>query len=385
MDNFMYYNPVRILFGRGEIANLTQYVPKGAKVMVTYGQGSIKGNGVYDQVLSALKEFEVCEFGGIEPNPEYETLMRAASQIQEEGVDFVLAVGGGSVIDGTKFIVAAAKFEAGDPWDILTQGAEVKSAVPFGSVLTLPATGSEMNAFSVVSRRATGDKLPFESPFVFPQFSVLDPETTFTLPEKQIANGVVDAFTHVMEQYLTYPANAPLQDRFAEGILLTLIEEGPRALTSPKDYNVRASVMWCACMALNSLINRGVPQDWSTHMIGHELTAEFGLDHAQTLAIVLPNIMQHQRKQKREKLLQYAERIWGIATGSDDERIDAAIASTKAFFESLGVPTTLAGYDIAFHDPSPILEKLEEHGMLPLGERKDIELNVARKVLEMCA
>ncbi len=383
MENFEFYNPVRILFGRGQISALSSQVAVGAKILLCYGGGSIRKNGVYQQVLNALSEQIVYEFSGIEPNPEYDTLMEAVDIIRRENIDLILAVGGGSVIDGCKFIAAAARFE-GDPWDILAKGADIDDAVPLGTVLTLPATGSEMNYFSVVSRRATGDKLHFSSELVFPKFSILDPEVTYTLPARQMANGVVDAFTHTMEQYLTYPVNAHLQDRFAEGILLTLIEEGPRALSEPENYDVRANIMWCATMALNTLIGSGVPADWATHMLGHQLTACYGLDHAQTLAVVLPNMMRYKQARKRDKLLQYAERIWGIVDGDEQARIDQAIMKTRDFFESLGVKTRLRDYDIESVDVNSIIAHLKRHNMTALGEHQDITLADSEKILAQC-
>lgn len=384
MNNFSLYNPVKIHFGEGQIKQLSTEIPKDAKVLITYGGGSIKANGVYQQVIDALQDHTYLEFAGIEPNPEYETCMKAVALIKKEKIDFVLAVGGGSIIDATKFIVAAVDYEGKDPWDILAKGAEVASAVPYGTVLTLPATGSEMNAGSVISRREFGDKLAFGSPLVFPQFSILDPVTTYTLPVRQVTNGVVDPFVHVMEQYLTYPANAPIQDRFAEGILLTLIEEGPKALKNPKDYDARANIMWCATMALNGLINQGVPQDWATHMIGHELTAMYGLDHAQTLAIVLPNIMNYKRDKKEAKLLQYAERVWNITEGNTKERIDAAIEKTRAFFEAMGAKTKLSSYKVDTSKLPDIVSALERHNMVALGEHKDIAISDSKKILDMC-
>lgn len=385
MQNFSYYNPSRILFGKGQIAEVGKLIRPKARVLITYGGGSIKKNGVYDQVIKALGEHEWLEFGGIEPNPRYETLMRAVQIVKRESVDFLLAVGGGSVCDGTKFIAAAARFDGGDPWNILSQQAEVKNAVPLGVVLTLPATGSESNTFAVISRESTGDKLAFSSEFSYPRFAVLDPQTTFSLPPRQIANGIVDAFVHTIEQYLTYPVDAPLQDRFAEGILQTLIETGPRTLADPQDYASRATQVWSATLALNGLIACGVPQDWATHMIGHEITAEYGLDHAQTLAIVLPGVWRSQRDKKRVKLLQYADRIWGLREGSEDERIDAAIVRTEAFFESLGVPTHFSAYKdrIAKPDsiPSKISARLKAHGLTALGEHASLTPEVAAEIL----
>ncbi len=384
MYNFTFYNPVKILFGKGQIANIAQEIPASAKILLTYGGGSIKRNGVYDQVVKALAGRNFLEFGGIEPNPRYETLMQAVELVRREGVDFLLAVGGGSVLDGTKFIAAAVPFD-GDPWDILAKHAPITSALPLGTVLTLPATGSEMNTNAVVTKWETREKLYFSSPLVFPKFSVLDPETTYSLPARQIGNGIVDAFTHVAEQYLTFPANAPLQDRMAEAILATLIEEGPKTIQNPTDYNARANVMWCTTMALNGLIGAGVPQDWATHMIGHELTALHNLDHAQTLAVVLPSVLTWQKQQKREKLLQYSDRIWHITDGTAEERIEQAIAKTRDFFESVGVPTRLSAYGVDTSTIPTIVERLERRGVFPIGERRDITASAVEKILAMSA
>lgn len=384
MQNFDFYNPTQILFGKGKIADLDKHVPADAHVLILFGGGSIRQNGVLDQVKQALGQRRVSEFAGIEPNPSYETLMQAVAQIKQENVDYLLAVGGGSVIDGTKFVAAAALLEQDDPWTILEKrGNNVKRAMPFGSVLTLPATGSEMNSGGVITKKATHAKLAFSSKYCFPQFSVLDPETTFSLPVRQIGNGAVDAFVHVMEQYLTYPADAPLQDRFAEGILQTLIEEGPKALQNPQDYQVRANLMWCATMALNGVISTGVPQDWATHMIGHELTALHGLDHAQTLAIVLPAMLRVRKEAKRAKLLQYAQRVWNIQSGSEDERIEAAIQKTQDFFELMQVKTRLQDYAIGADALPAVLQALETHRMVALGEKRDVTLEVSRQVLEL--
>ncbi|MEH2076670.1 MAG: iron-containing alcohol dehydrogenase [Nostoc sp.] len=384
MKNFVFYNPVKILFGKGQIANIAAEIPADAKILITYGGGSIKTNGVYDQVKSALSGRNVVEFGGIEPNPHLETLLKAVEIVRNEGIDFLLAVGGGSVLDGTKFIAAAVPF-VGDAWDILAKNAPVKAAVPFGTVLTLPATGSEMNTNSVVTKWETQEKLPFSSPLVFPRFSVLDPESTFSLPVRQISNGIVDAYTHVMEQYLTYPVNAPLQDQMAESILKTLIEEGPKTLANPQDYDARANVMWSATLALNGLIGVGVPQDWATHMIGHELTALHGLDHAQTLAIVLPSTLTIKRDRKWQKLLQYAQRVWGIIDGSEEERVTEAIAKTRHFFESVGVRTRLSDYGVGLDTIPVIIERFEKRGTVALGEYKDVNSQVVEQILTLSA
>lgn len=382
MQNFTFHNPTRIVFGEGQLSQLATLIPQDARILFTYGGGSIKNNGVYAQVKAALKDHTLFEFGGIEPNPRYETLMQAVAMVKEHAIDYLLAVGGGSVADGTKFIAAAALFD-GEPWDILEKHAPVTRALPLGCVLTLPATGSESNGNSVVTRASTQEKLSFGSPLVYPQFAVLDPTTTYSLPPRQIANGAVDAFVHIMEQYLTYPVDAKVQDRFAEGLLLTLIEEGPRALAEPTNYQVRANLMWAATMALNGLIGVGVPQDWATHMIGHELTALHGLDHAQTLAVVLPALMQHQRTQKREKLLQYGRRVWSLTNTDEDALITAAIQRTKDFFEQMGTPTTLSGYGINADAIPAIVAMLEKHNLTTLGEHGDITPDASRKILEL--
>ena len=404
MHNFAFHNPTKILFGREQIAALHEEVPSQARILITYGGGSVVKYGVLDEVKAALGRRVIFEFSGIEPNPRYETLMQAVELVKREKIDFLLAVGGGSVIDGTKFIAAAACWVGSDPWDILLDGgARVQSAIPFGTVLTLPATGSEMNCGAVITRNVTrvplpaangssagvsliiksqDDKLVFSTPWVYPRFSILDPSKSFTLPPEQSANGIVDAFVHVMEQYLTYPTDAKVQDRFAEGLLLTLIEEGPKVLAEPDNYAARANVMWTATMALNGLIGAGVPQDWATHMIGHELTALHGLDHAQTLAIILPSLLIQQRESKREKLLQYASRIWGLSAGSEESRIEQAIARTRGFFESLGVATRLGAYGITAEALPRLLAKLEQHGRFPLGERKSLLRENCQAILE---
>lgn len=382
MLNFEFYNPTRIIFGTDTIQRIHDFVPSDARVLMLYGGESARKNGTLDEVRTALGQREIQEFGGIEPNPSYETLMKAVELIREQKLDFLLAVGGGSVIDGTKFIAAAVNY-AGDEWQILeTHGAKITQALPFGSVLTLPATGSEMNSGGVVTRKSTQTKLAFGSSHVFPQFSVLDPNKTYSLPLRQLANGVVDAFIHVMEQYLTYSVNAQVQDRFAESLLQTLIEIAPKVVEESADYDTRANLMWTATMALNGLIGAGVPQDWSTHMIGHELTALHNIDHARTLAIILPANMQVRRAQKRDKLLQYAERVWHIVDGDEEQRIDAAIARTRVFFEDLGLPTRLTDYQLSGKDIDEVIKQLEAHKLTKLGEHQDISLDVSRRILE---
>lgn len=376
MQNFEFKNPTEILFGRGMIAKLESRVPTAAPVLLLYGGGSIKRNGVYDQVKAALKNRQVVEFGGIEANPLYETCIEAVKAVRSNQVGFILAVGGGSVLDAAKFIAVAARYEGADPWEILrTHGQSIQAALPLGAVLTLPATGSESNGYAVISRKATTEKLAFASILAFPVFSVLDPETTYSLPRKQVRNGIVDAFMHVMEQYMTYPCAAPLQDRFAEAILETLIETGPVTLAEPENYEARAAFMWSATMALNTLIGCGVPQDWSTHMIGHELTAFYGLDHAETLAIVLPGVWKHQFDRKKAKLEQYGRRVWKVKTPEE------AMSRTEDFLHALGMPTRLGDYKIDAREAAEKVRTRFAERKTRLGEHGDIDPDGAAEVL----
>jgi NADP-dependent alcohol dehydrogenase len=385
MNNFTWHNPTRIVFGKGAIAQIRDLIRRDERVLMTFGGSSIKSNGVYDQVKAALRRRGVLEFGGIGPNPLYETLMEAVKIVNRQRITFLLAVGGGSVLDGTKFIAAGACYR-GDPWKMLAHRATMppKSAVPLGCILTLPATGSESNGFAVISRRSTQEKLAFGSEHTYPRFAVLDPTTTMSLPAKQVRNGIVDAFAHVMEQYCTYPVNAALQDRQAEAILATLIEQGPITLKNPADYHARANFMWAATQALNGLIGVGVPQDWATHMIGHELTAFYGLDHAQTLAIVMPGLLRHQRKRKAAKLVQFARRVWNVTVGGDEAAAEAGIARMEAFFHSLGMPTRLADHGI---DPAEAARKVHarfaQRGT-KLGEHGDLGAKQVKEVLLTC-
>ncbi|MDR0419207.1 MAG: iron-containing alcohol dehydrogenase [Prevotellaceae bacterium] len=366
MKNFSYYNPVKIIFGKQTIAKLSKEIPENSKVLMIYGGGSIKKNGVYEQVTSALKEFTILEFSGIEPNPHYETCMKAVEVIRKENINFLLAVGGGSVLDATKFISAATYFE-GDAWDITSKKASISKAIPLGAVLTLPATGSEMNCNGVITKVATQEKFSFSLPLTYPKFSILDPETTYSLPERQVANGIVDAFVHVMEQYLTFPQDAPLQDYFSESIVKVLVEEGSKVLTNPKDYNVRANIMWAATMALNGLIAKGVEEDWATHSIGHELTAFYGIDHGQTLAIVLPGTMSVLKKEKEAKIIQLGEQVFGIGQGTNDEKVFKTIDAVDNFFRSLGMKTKLSEYGLEKKDLEPIVKRFYER-QWKLGE-----------------
>ncbi|MCE9776285.1 iron-containing alcohol dehydrogenase [Shewanella algae] len=382
MYDFEFYNPTRLLFGRSSLEQLDTLVPNDARVLLLYGGQSAKRNGTLAQVSQVLGKRICAEFGGISPNPDYHQLLQAVEQIRQQKLDFILAIGGGSIIDAGKFIAAAVPYQ-GEPWEILeTDGRHIDQALPLGTVLTLPATGSEMNNCAVISNSALGLKRSFRHPSVFPRFSVLAPQLSFSLPQPQIANGVVDAFVHVTEQYLTYPVDAKVQDRFAEGLLLTLIEEGPKALAEPENYRVRANIMFSATMALNGLIGTGVPQDWSTHKLGHELTVRHGLDHAVTLAILLPAMLRLRKAAKHAKLLQYAERVWQLSDGSEEQRIDAAIELTRQFFESMGLQTHLSDYGIGHEAIAPLLENLERQGLTQLGEDGRVDLELSRQVFQ---
>ena len=385
MLNFELYNPTNLVFGKGQIEKLSALVPQGAKILMTYGGGSIFKNGIHAQVLENLKGFEIVEFGGIEANPHFETLMKAVAVVKEQKIDFILAVGGGSVIDGTKFISAAAKFE-GNPIDILQKKLLIKdlaTVIPFGTILTLPATGSEMNSGSVVTIESTKEKLAFGGSALFPKFSICDPTVIESLPKRQLQNGVVDAFTHVLEQYLTYVHEGFLQDRISEGILQTLVEIGPKVVENPKDYALASNFMWSCTMALNGLIQKGVPSDWATHMIGHELTALYGIDHARTLAVVGPNLYRVMFETKKGKLAQYGKRIFNL-TGTEDEIAKQAIDKTVEFFHTMGMDTKLSDYTQEFDKTADfIVNRFEERGWLGLGEKQNITLEKVKSIVEM--
>ena len=383
MLNFDLQNPVKILFGKGQIAKLKSQIPTGANILVLYGGGSIKKNGIYEQVTDALKDFDYTEFGGIPANPEYEVLLDALAIIKSEKIDFLLAVGGGSVIDGTKFLASAALYDGEEPWDILAKNIRTEVGMPFGTVLTLPATGTEMNSGSVVSRREIGQKLGMGGPGLFPQFSILDPTVVASIPQRQLANGITDAFTHVMEQYMTYPIGADLQDRFAESIMSSLVTTAPKLMKDPADYTIAANFMWCCTMALNGLIQKGVPNDWAIHAIGHELTALYGIDHARTLAIIAPRHYAHFLDNKKEKLAQYGERVWNITEGTVEEKANAAIVKTEEFFHSMDIPTRLSDYTDQYEGTAEkVSETLRERGWVAIGERKAVTPEAVKVIVE---
>ncbi|TWI01328.1 NADP-dependent alcohol dehydrogenase [Flavobacterium tiangeerense] len=385
MLNFELYNPTNLVFGKGQIEKLSTLVPQGAKILLAYGGGSIFKNGVHEQVINNLKDFTIVEFGGIEPNPHFETLMKAVDVIKQQNIDFILAVGGGSVIDGVKFISAAVHFE-GNPMEILQKRLLIKDlskVIPFGTVLTLPATGSEMNSGSVVTIKATQEKLAFGGSALFPKFSICDPTVIQSLPKRQLQNGVVDAYTHVLEQYLTYPHEGFLQDRIAESILQTLIQVGPEVVENPADYALASNFMWSCTMALNGLIQKGVPSDWATHMIGHELTALYGIDHARTLAVVGPNLYRVMFETKKGKLAQYGKRIFNL-TGTEDEIANEAITKTVAFFHTMGMDTKLSDYTKEYDKTADfIVDRFKERGWLGLGEKQNITLEKVKAIVEM--
>ncbi len=384
MLNFEFRNPTKILFGKGQIANLAKEIPAGAKLLMLYGGGSIKQNGIYDQVKGALQGFTVLEFSGIPANPEYEILLKALKVIKDEKIDFMLAVGGGSVIDGVKFLSSAALYKGDNPWDILSQKIVTKQGLPFGTVLTLPATASEMNSGAVISRKETQEKFSMGGPGLFPQFSVLDPQVVASIPKRQLANGITDAFTHVLEQYMTYPAGALLQDRIAESIMQTLIEVAPRVIKNPSDYEAAANFMWSCTMALNGLIQKGVPTDWAVHAMGHELTAMFGIDHARTLAIIAPSHYRYNFNSKKEKLAQYAERVWNVTAMSLEEQATAGIRMTEEFFHSLDISTRLSEYTESYKGTAQtISRRFTERGWNGLGERKTLTPDDVEKIVEM--
>lgn len=384
MNNFQYKNPTKILFGKSQIENLSNEIPKDAKVLLIYGGGSIKKNGIYEQVKSALSNLDVIEFGGIPANPEYEVLLEALNIIKEEKVTFLLAVGGGSVIDGTKFLSAASLFEGETPWDILSKKIRTEKGMPFGTVLTLPATGSEMNSGAVITRAETKEKFSMGGPGLFPQFSILDPEVIKSIPKHQIANGLADSFTHVLEQYMTYSVDAKLQDRFAESILQTLIEIAPTMMKEEFDYKAASNFMWSCTMALNGLIQQGVPSDWAIHMMGHELTALYGIDHARTLAIITESHYKVNLEDKKEKLAQYAERVWKVTDGTLQEKALIGINKTTEFFKSLGIKTKLSDYTNEFEGTAEeISKRFTNRGWLGIGEHQSLSPDKVEQIIKM--
>ena len=384
MNNFQFNNPTKIIFGKDQISSLTEEIPEDSNILMLYGGGSIKKNGIYDQVKDALSKFEVVEFGGIPANPEYSILLKALDIIKSQKITFLLAVGGGSVIDGTKFLSAAAYYNGDSPWDLLTDSKPILQGMPFATVLTLPATGSEMNAGAVITREETKEKLVLSGPGLFPLFSILDPQVVHSIPKRQIANGLADAFVHVLEQYLTYPNDALLQDRMAESILQTLVEVAPTIMKDASDYNAASNFMWSCTLALNGIIQVGVPTDWAVHMMGHELTALYGIDHAQTLAIIAPSHYRYNLDNKKEKLAQCAERVWNIKNGTINEKAKAGIEKIEEFFHSLDIKTTLSDYTNEYLGTAEkISKRFLDRGWKNLGERKNLTPEDVEKIVTM--
>lgn len=384
MNNFQFKNPTKIIFGKDQISILSSEIPENSKILLLFGGGSIKKNGIYEKVKNALLNFEVVEFGGIPANPEYSVLLEALEVIKSQNITFLLAVGGGSVIDGTKFLSAAAHYKGDLPWDLLTDNKPILKGMPFATVLTLPATGSEMNSGAVITRKETQEKLVLSGPDLFPVFSILDPQVIQSIPKKQIANGLADAFMHVLEQYLTYPNNALLQDRFAEGILQTLIEVAPNILNDTSNYKAASNFMWSCTMALNGLIQVGVPTDWAVHMMGHELTALYHIDHARTLAIIAPSHYRYNFEQKKEKLAQFTERVLKIYNGTIDEKAKIGIDKIEAFFHSLGIKTKLSDYtDDYLGVETKISKRFTDRGWISLGEHKNLKPADIEKIIMM--
>lgn len=383
MESFKFYNPVRLLFGEGCTAQIDRYIPRDARVMITYGGGSIMRNGVFNEVKEALGSRYVTTFGGIEANPRYETLVKALDVIKENAVDFLLAVGGGSVIDGTKFIVAANAYPGEDKWALIKQRPSqwnLGKVLPYGVVLTLSATGSEMNSGAVISREETHEKYDFGSEVLFAKFAVIDPRHQLSVPSRQVANGVVDTFVHVAEQYLTYPVDARIQDRFSEGIMRTLLEIGPRLLESPEDLSLHANLAMAATMGLNGLIAAGVPEDWATHRIGHELTALFGLDHAVSLAVVLPALLRDQLEAKQAKLAQCGARVFDIVETDETLAARKTIDAIESFLRVMIGKIRLSDYGIVLGDAAVVWQRFADRDW-HLGERGAIDAAAVERIL----
>lgn len=371
---YTYFNPTVIEFGEGKIKSITKYIDKNLKVLVVYGGGSIKKNGVFEQVSKALEGYTWFEFGGVEPNPSVETLNKAVTLIKEKNIDFVLAVGGGSVIDGSKYLVASAVYN-GDGWDFL-EGKTIEKALPLGAILTIPATGSESNGTAVISKKSTNEKRYFGSSLTYPKFAVLDPTIMSSLDDRQLANGLVDAFVHVCEQYLTYPNNSLLHDGYAQTIL-----KGLHKLS--QDWQNRKTITWqenlmlLANQALNGFIGSGVPQDWATHMIGHEITAFYGLDHARSLAVVQPHLLRVMIQDKKQKLTQMGNIVFDLP-----ENIELIIETIEYMYQSIGVSTKLKDYNVDDKVIENITGALKKHGMSEIGEKGNLTLDKVALILE---
>ncbi len=384
MINFTYCNPTEIKFGKGQIAAIAELIPENARIFLLYGGGSIKKNGVYNQVMDALSGRVVDEFNGVEANPHYETLQVASRLAMLKGSTFVLGAGGGSVIDAAKFLAAMIATGKDDPWDDLLKHPEDVRPLPNGAVLTLPATGSESNPVSVISSVRRQLKVPFSNQAARPKFAIMDPTTMQSLSRRQLENGVVDAFTHVLEQYLTRPVNTPVQYGFSETVLEVLIEWGPK-LVETRSEEACENVMWAANQALNGLIGAGVPQDWSTHMIGHAITAIYGVDHARTLSMIMPSVFRYCLNTKAPMLARYARRVWKSDQLDDVKAAEQAIVRTEEFMAHMGCPVRISQQDALEVDVEALVSHLEKAGHTELGENQDIRPEDVRKILSMAA
>jgi alcohol dehydrogenase len=350
MENFTYWNPTKLIFGSNQLEQLKTEIPQyGKKVLLVYGGGSIKRIGLYDRVINYLKEInaEIFELSGVEPNPRISTVRKGVEICKQEGIDFILAVGGGSVIDCTKAIAAGAKYE-GDPWDFVIKKAQAKEALPFGTVLTLAATGSEMNSGSVITNWETKQKHGWGSPAVFPKFSILEPENTFSVPRDQTVYGIVDMMSHAIEHYFHPEENTPFQDRMVESLLITVMETAPKLLENLESYEHRATILYCGTMALNGMLSMGYRGDWATHKIEHAVSAIYDIPHGGGLAILFPNWMKHNLKVKPERFKQFAVRVFGVnPEGKTDEEAGLeGIEKLREFWNSIGAPSRLADYGI---------------------------------------
>jgi alcohol dehydrogenase YqhD (iron-dependent ADH family) len=388
LQNFVFHNPTKLIFGKGTLPSLKEEVPKyGKKVLLVYGGGSIKRNGIYEETMKYLREIdaEVFELPGVEPNPRLSTVHKGVEICKKENIELLLAVGGGSVIDATKAIAVGAKYD-GDVWDIITKKAEVKDALPLGTVLTLAATGSEMNSGSVITNWETQEKLGWGSPYSFPKFSILDPTHTFTVPRDQTVYGIVDMMSHALEHYFSLAPNVPYNERMVESLLTTVIETAPKLLEDLQNYEYRETIMFCGTMALNGVINQGMRGDWATHGIEHAVSAVYDIPHGGGLAIIFPNWIRYNLDVTTPKMKQLAIRVFNVdSTGKSDRQIaEEGIDRLRQFWNSIGAPSRLADYNI---DDSK-LELMAEKAVSPaggsLGRFKELTKRDVLEILKMC-
>ncbi|MFS0881906.1 iron-containing alcohol dehydrogenase [Metabacillus niabensis] len=366
MDNFTYYNPTKLIFGKGQVEQLATEVPSyGNRVLLVYGGGSIKRNGLYDQVVNILKDkqIEIFELSGVEPNPRLSTVQRGVDICKNENIDFLLAVGGGSVIDCTKAIAVGAKYE-GNPWDIVTKKHIPTEALPFGTVLTIAATGSEMNSGSVITNWETQEKYGWGSPLVFPKFSILDPVNTYTVPKNQTIYGIVDMMSHVFEQYFHHTKNTPLQDKFCESTLRTVIEAAPKLVEDLENYELRETILYAGTIALNGQLQMGYRGDWATHNIEHAVSAVHDIPHGGGLAILFPNWMKHTMSENVDRFVQMAVNVFDVEpSGKDKEAIATeGIEKLREFWSSIGAPSRLKDYDIGEESIDVMADKAMANG-----------------------